>query len=59
MYINIYAVFSLISMAVCVASYITNRDLPTMVISAMFTIFFYLTFLFDQDGDDFGDYDGM
>ena len=59
MYINIYAVLSLINMTICLASYFTSRDLPTMVTSAMFTIFFYITFLFDQDGDDFGDYDGM
>lgn len=59
MYINFYAVLSLINMAICLASYFTTRDLPTMVISAMFAIFFYITFLFDQDGDDFGDYDGM
>lgn len=55
MYINIYVVFSIINMAICLASYFTNRDLPTMVITAMFAIIFYITFLFDQDDDGYDD----
>lgn len=59
MYINIFAIFYIINVAICLISYLTTKDLPTMVITAMFAVIFYITFLFDQDGDDFGDYDGM
>ena len=55
MYINIFVIFSIISMAVCLTTYFTDKDLPTMILSAMFAIIFYITFLFDQGDDGYDD----
>lgn len=59
MYINIFIILSIISMSVCLSTYFTNKDLSIMILSSMFTIVFYITFLLygngEDDDDDYGE----
>lgn len=56
MYINIYMVFSCLNIFLCLAQLFTEKDVPSMIVEAMFAIIFYITFLFDGSDDD---YEGM
>ena len=42
----------LLDMGLCLVNYCTSKDVPLMIVEAMFGMIFYLTFLLTEEGDD-------
>ena len=52
MFRNLIGLIGLLDMGLCLYNYYTDKNIPLMIIEAMFGIIFYLTFLLADDEDD-------
>ncbi len=52
MFRNLIGLIGVLDMGLCLYNYYTTKNIPLMIVEAMFGIIFYLTFFLVEDDED-------